>query len=66
MCYGNDHVFIYSGGEGVPEGLPCECGMVIAHWEKCPVCGQIRCMSIPNIQTATNRITTDNKQIEEL
>ncbi len=39
----NGHIFSFAGTlpEGkIPEGFPCSCGMFVAHWVKCPSCGQ--------------------------
>lgn len=41
----NGHVFMWAGGctnERVPEGLPCACGAIVAHYDFCSECGQER------------------------
>jgi len=51
MCLGNNHTFAWSSGntgEKVPEGLPCQCGQTIAHYEKCPECGEWNLKPTPN------------------
>ena len=45
-CYGEaGHVWYYSSGQtvdNIPEGLPCSCGAMIAHYDICPTCGHKR------------------------
>jgi len=38
----NGHIFIWAGdnSQPVPEGILCECGQIVAHWEKCLCCNQ--------------------------
>ena len=33
--------------DGIPEGIPCECGKTIAHYENCPTCGTQTMRAIP-------------------
>ena len=51
MCNGENHIFYYSDSDtlnGVPEGTPCECGMVIAKYEYCQHCGSRILKTVPN------------------
>ena len=48
MCNGENHVFYYSGLDEVPEGILCECGMMIAKYEYCQHCGSRILTTVPN------------------
>ena len=37
-CRGQDHVWMWDASAPIPEGLACECGEIIAHYESCPLC----------------------------
>ena len=43
MCDKNGHYFVWTGDPNypLPEGFPCECGMMLYHTEKCKECGTI-------------------------
>lgn len=46
----NGHVFVYPGDFSlchIQENASCLCGQTIAHWEKCPTCGQERLVAVP-------------------
>jgi len=38
---GQGHYFIWAGDPDleIPEGFPCACGQMKAHWGICPTCG---------------------------
>jgi hypothetical protein len=50
MCGVYGHWWVYGAPEKVPEGCLCECGRMVAHYEKCPTCGQERLIGIPLLQ----------------
>lgn len=40
-CAGG-HVWVWAGSASsgqVPEGAPCQCGAMLAHYDACPTCG---------------------------
>jgi len=41
ICRGSDHVFVFSGDGGIPDGWRCSCGKAILIKETCPVCGSL-------------------------
>jgi hypothetical protein len=46
------HVFTWMGGiheslDKLPEGTPCLCGQMLAHWVPCPTCGHERNEPVP-------------------
>jgi hypothetical protein len=43
------HWFIWAGDPNfkIPEGYPCECGEMVAHYETCPHCGVERLILKP-------------------
>jgi hypothetical protein len=46
-----EHHFVWTDGNTnskCPEGIPCLCGMAIAHWEKCGECGGEVLKMLPN------------------
>jgi hypothetical protein len=45
----NGHFFIWAGdpNQSIPEGLPCECGQTISHYEKCAMCDQWHLIAQP-------------------
>jgi len=40
-CAGQGHYFTWTGDPywEIPEGFPCACGQMKAHWGICPTCG---------------------------
>lgn len=46
FCEDNQrHYWYYSAGGTtgkIPEGMPCSCGAMIAHYDECPTCGHER------------------------
>ena len=43
-------VWAGSGSDGkLPEGYPCECGAMLAHYCLCPTCGQEKFSPYPNV-----------------
>ena len=49
-CVCPNHYWVWSGdtSERIPEGLPCACGLTVAHWEYCPHCGQDKLVAKPH------------------
>jgi hypothetical protein len=38
-CSEGRHIWLWDEGQALPEGLPCECGAMMVHYERCPLCG---------------------------
>jgi len=51
MCHEDEHYFPWAGSSydtEVPEGMSCMCGLMKAHYEKCPECGEWHLKPVPN------------------
>jgi hypothetical protein len=53
-CMGGNHAWTYFGDlslfkdkDRVFEGMPCQCGAMIGHYEVCPNCGHAEFQKIP-------------------
>jgi len=46
----NGHIFTWTGGTEIPEGIPCQCGKTVYVRQTCPTCGHVHivCQPIEN------------------
>ena len=51
MCNEYGHTFVWGGDPNypIPDGIPCECGLMISHTEKCKECETIINKPLPII-----------------
>jgi len=49
-CPSNYHTWTWGGSGKIPEGCPCDCGQMVAHYERCPTCGHERFLIVESPQ----------------